>query len=79
MASGASSVRLVRIGTGQSKIRNIADMHWRSLAINKVIEGDWVDHPYLSRVDEIGWMDLRIGGGSSAGRRVDWIKSAENR
>src|ERR1700730_15080552 len=53
---------------------NIADMHWRSLAIDKVVEGEWVDHPDLSRVAEIGWTDLMTGGGSSACSRVDWIE-----
>jgi hypothetical protein len=53
---------------------NIADIHWRRLAIDKVIEGEWVDHPDLTRVDEIGWTDLMIGGDSSACSRLDWIE-----
>jgi hypothetical protein len=40
----------------------------------KVVEGEWVDHPDLSRVAEIGWTDLMTGGGSSACSRVDWIE-----
>ena len=53
---------------------NIANIRWRSLTIDKVIEGEWVDHPDLTRVDEIGWTDLMIGGGSSACSRLDWIE-----
>jgi hypothetical protein len=52
----------------------IAGIHWRSLNIDKVVEGEWVDHPDLGRVDEIGWTDLMTGGGSSACSRVDWIE-----
>ena len=53
---------------------NIADIHWRKLNIDDVIEGDWVDKPDLSRVDEIGFTDLMRGGGSPASSRVDWIE-----
>jgi hypothetical protein len=53
---------------------NIADLHWRNLAIDIVAEGEVVDHPDLSRVDEIGFTDLMTGGGSSACSRVDWIE-----
>ena len=56
------------------------DMHWRRLDMDKVVEardGLWVDKPDLSRVDEIGFTELRRSdrepdkGGSS---RVDWIE-----
>ena len=53
---------------------NLADMRWRTLDIKTVIEGDWVDKPNLSRVDEIGWTDLMTGGGTPASTRVDWIE-----
>ena len=53
---------------------NLAGIHWRRLAIDKVVEGEWVDHPDLTRVDEIGWTDLMTGGGSSACSRVDWVE-----
>jgi hypothetical protein len=53
---------------------NIADIRWRKLDIEKVIEGDWVDKPDLSRIEEIGWTDLMVGGGSLACSRVDWIE-----
>lgn len=53
---------------------NIADLHWHSLDIDKVVEIDVLDHPDLTRVDEIGFTDLMTGGGSSASSRVDWIE-----
>ncbi len=53
---------------------NVADLRWRRLDIKNVIEGDWVDKPDLSRVDEIGWTDLMVGGGSTACTRIDWIE-----
>lgn len=53
---------------------NVADLRWRKLDIEKVIEGAWVDNPNLSRVDEIGWTDLMAGGGTPACTRVDWIE-----
>jgi hypothetical protein len=59
---------------GGSWLINLAGIHWRSLAIDKVVEGEWVDHPDLTKVDEIGWTDLMTGGGSSACSRVDWIE-----
>ena len=53
---------------------NVADIRWRRLDIEKVVEGVWVEKPDLSRVEEIGWTDLMIGGGSRACSRVDWIE-----
>jgi hypothetical protein len=53
---------------------NVADLHWRRLAIAIVVEGKSVDHPDLTRVDEIGFTDLMTGGGSDASSRVDWIE-----
>ncbi|HVN82043.1 MAG TPA: hypothetical protein VMW38_23875 [Terriglobia bacterium] len=53
---------------------NISDLHWRRLDIKKVIEGVWEPNPDLSRVDEVGWTDLMIGGGSDACSRLDWIE-----
>lgn len=52
----------------------IADLRWRNLDIKSVIEGDWVDHPDLSGVEEIGFTDLMVGGRSKASSRVDWIE-----
>jgi hypothetical protein len=52
----------------------ISDLRWRNLDIKSVIEGDWVDHPDLSEVEEIGFTDLMVGGRSKASSRVDWIE-----
>jgi hypothetical protein len=53
---------------------NVGDIRWRKLDIDHVIEGEWVDRPDLSRVDEIGFTDLTRGGGSPACSRLDWIE-----
>ena len=53
---------------------NISDIRWRRLDIEQVVEGDWVNNPNLSRVEEIGWTDLMSGGGSPACSRLDWIE-----
>jgi hypothetical protein len=52
----------------------IADVHWRRLDIQKVAESAWVEKPDLSKVDEIGWTDLGVGGGTPASSRMDWIE-----
>ena len=52
----------------------IADVHWRRLDIRKVAESAWVEKADLSKVDEIGWTDLTVGGGTPASSRVDWIE-----
>jgi hypothetical protein len=49
------------------------DMRWRRLDISTLVEGAAVEHPDLSRVDEIGWSTLMTGGGTPASSRVDWI------
>lgn len=49
---------------------SFADVRWRKLNIQKVIEaadGKWVDHPDLSKVDEIGFTDLMAGSGHGPG------------
>ena len=53
---------------------NIADIRWRKLDINTVVEAGWVENPDLSRVDEIGFTDLMRGGASAACSRLDWIE-----
>jgi hypothetical protein len=53
---------------------NIADVTWRDLDIDTVVEGDRVENPDLSTVDEIGFTDLMRGGGSDASSRLDWIR-----
>lgn len=47
-----------------------ADVRWRKLNIQKVAEaadGKWVEHPDLSKVDEIGFTDLMAGSGHGPG------------
>ena len=53
---------------------NIADIRWRKLNIETIIEGDWVERPDLRKVDEIGITDLMAGGESVACSRLDWIE-----
>jgi hypothetical protein len=53
---------------------NLADVRWRALDIQKVIEGRWVTDPDLSRVEEIGFTDLMAGGGTPASSRLDWVE-----
>ena len=52
----------------------LADINWFELDIKTVIEGAPVNHPDLSRVDEIGFTDLMRGGQSAACSRLDWIE-----
>lgn len=58
------------------RVRDIimADMTWRELDIDNVVEGRHVMRPDLSRVDEIGFTDLRRGGGSRSCSRLDWME-----
>jgi hypothetical protein len=53
---------------------NLADLRWRKLNIETIVEGAWVDKPNLSRVDEIGFTDLMRGGESAACSRLDWLE-----
>ena len=52
----------------------IADIRWRTLDIEKVVEGAWVKDPDLSRVEQIGFTDLMPGGRTPACSRLDWIE-----
>ncbi len=54
----------------------IRDIRWRKLDINRITEDAWVEKPDLSKVDEIGFSDLMIGGpGFSSGTsRIDWME-----
>jgi hypothetical protein len=52
----------------------LADLHWRKLDVETVIEGAVVERPDLRRVDEIGFTDLMTGGASAACSRLDWIE-----
>jgi peptidoglycan/xylan/chitin deacetylase (PgdA/CDA1 family) len=52
----------------------IADLTWRTLDINQIVEGRPVERPNLSKVLAIGVTDLRGGGGTPASSRLDWIE-----
>jgi hypothetical protein len=53
---------------------NLCDIRWRRLDIKTIVEGEWIDKPDLSKVDEIGFTDLMAGGQSAACSRLDWIE-----
>ncbi len=53
---------------------NLPDIRWRTLDIEKVVEGAWAKSVDLSRVAEIGITDLMRGGGTPASSRLDWIE-----
>jgi hypothetical protein len=53
---------------------NIGDIRWRRLDIKKIVEGEWVNTPDLSRIEEVGFTDLMPGGQSVACSRLDWIE-----
>ena len=53
---------------------NVADIRWRRLDIKKIVEGEWVNAPDLSRIEEVGFTDLMPGGQSAACSRLDWIE-----
>jgi hypothetical protein len=47
---------------------NVADVHWLKLDIDRVVTtGNIVERPDLSKVDEIGFVDLMPGSGHGAG------------
>lgn len=53
---------------------NVADIRWRKLDIETIVENAWADNPDLTHVEEIGFTDLMRGGGTPACSRVDWIE-----
>jgi hypothetical protein len=61
--------------SGDWRVRefNLADLRWRTLDIEKLVEGRWAEAD-LSRVVEMGFSDLMRGGGTPASSRVDWIE-----
>jgi hypothetical protein len=52
----------------------VRDIRWRALDISRVSEGNPVEAPDLTRVEEIGFTDLMTGGMSAACSRLDWIE-----
>jgi hypothetical protein len=57
----------------------LSSVRWRRLDIEKVItigDGKWIDHPDLSRIDEIGFAELMQGSGhgNNGYSDVAWIE-----
>ena len=51
---------------------SIADVRWMKLDIARVVAvGTWVEHPDLSKVDEVGFADLMPGSGHGPGGYVN--------
>ena len=51
---------------------SIADVRWIKLDIARVVAvGNWIEHPDLSKVDEIGFADLMPGSGHGPGGYVN--------
>ena len=51
---------------------SIADLRWLKLDIEKVYtRGTWIDKPDLSKVDEVGFVDLIPGSGHGQGGWID--------
>lgn len=53
---------------------DLGQVRWRTLDIEKVVEGRWEPNPDLRRVEEIGCTDLMPGGRTAASSRLDWIE-----
>ena len=56
---------------------SISEVRWLKLDIDKVVtKGNWVEHPDLSKVDEIGFTDLLPGSGHGPGGWSDlaWME-----
>jgi len=51
---------------------SIADVRWMKLDIARVVTtGNWIDHPDLRKVDEVGFADLMPGSGHGPGGYVN--------
>ncbi len=51
---------------------SIADVRWIKLDVARVVAvGNWIEHPDLSKVDEVGFADLMPGSGHGAGGYVN--------
>jgi hypothetical protein len=56
---------------------SLSEVRWLKLDIDKVVtKGNWVEHPDLSKVDEVGFTDLLPGSGHGPGGWSDlaWIE-----
>ena len=52
----------------------MADVTWRTLNAETIVEGRSVNRPSLARVIAVGFTDLMRGGGTPASSRLDWIE-----
>ncbi len=55
----------------------LSEVHWLKLDVNKVVtKGNWVEHPDLSKVEEVGFADLLPGSGHGPGGWSDvaWME-----
>jgi hypothetical protein len=51
---------------------SIADLHWLKIDMARVVAvGNWIEHPDLSKVDEVGFADLMPGSGHGPGGYVN--------
>jgi hypothetical protein len=51
---------------------SIADVRWLKLDVDRVVTvGNWVEHPDLTKVDEVGFADLMPGSGHGPGGYVN--------
>jgi hypothetical protein len=51
---------------------SFADIRWMKLDIQRVVTvGTWIEHPDLTRVDEVGFADLMPGSGHGPGGYVN--------
>ena len=51
---------------------SVADLRWLKLDIDRVVTvGTWVEHPDLTKVDEVGFADLMPGSGHGPGGYVN--------
>lgn len=51
---------------------SIADLRWLELDIERVVAvGNWIEHPDLRKVDEVGFADLMPGSGHGPGGYVN--------
>ena len=53
---------------------NMDDIKWYVLDMETIAEKKHVEEPDISKVDEIGFTDLMVGGKSDACSRIDWIE-----
>ncbi len=59
----------------QVTMHSIPDVNWYKLSFEGTISrGDLVKDPNVTQVVEIGFTDLKAGGGSPQSSRVDWIE-----